>query len=144
MARPTKLTPETRQRICDNITLGMTYEHATQAAGIDYSTFRKWILRGEAEKDRVNENDRAKIRKDELIYVEFVEALKESEARGIRNNLAMITKASKDGSWQASAWILERRHPEDYGRKDKLDMKAEHSGGVSINLKMTDCSKKEE
>lgn len=31
-------------------------------------------------------------------------------------------KVSADKSWQASAWWLERRHPDDYGRRDRVDV----------------------
>jgi hypothetical protein len=142
MARPTKLTPELSKRMCANVTLGMPYEFACKSSSLSYSGFRKWILRGEAELERVNSSPNAKIRKNEEIYVQFVEDIEKSEADAVRNNLALITKAAKDGSWPASAWILERRHPEQFAKHEKIDQKTEHSGGVSINLKMTDCSKK--
>jgi hypothetical protein len=30
--------------------------------------------------------------------------------------LAVIRKAAKDGTWQAAAWLVERRYPASYGR----------------------------
>jgi len=149
MARPTKLTPATCKTICDNVTLGMPYEFACTAAGVSYDSMRKWVLRAEAELMRVSKNPQCSVTKLETPYVQFLNALKESEAKGIRNNLAMITKAAKGDDnnrpqWQAGAWILERRHPEQFAKHEKIDQKTEHSGGVSIQLNMKDCSKKEE
>lgn len=124
MARPTKLTPSTCKTICDNITIGMPYEFACTAAGISYNTMRNWIIRAEEELKRVADNPRASVRKSEEPYIEFFNAIKESEAKGIRNNLALITKAAKGDDdnrpqWQASAWILERRHPDQFAKKER-------------------------
>lgn len=140
MARPTKLTPEAQERICQAIRLGATYEHAAQRGGIGYSTLRDWVLRGEAELDRVADNPRASIRADELIYVEFSEALKEAESDGILANLAHIRKAAQGDEdnrpqWQAAAWLLERRHPNIYGRRvvdSRVELTGKDGGPVKI------------
>ena len=92
--RRTKYTPDTVKRLTDAITLGATYELACHYAGIDYSTFAKWM----------NEK------------IEFSEAIKEAEGKGVMQWLAKIEKAANDGSWQAAAWKLERRYPQTYGR----------------------------
>jgi len=38
------------------------------------------------------------------------EALKEAELKGQHAALATIRRAAKDGTWQAAAWLLERRN----------------------------------
>ena len=56
-------------------------------------------------------------------------------------NVALIQKAAKD-NWQAAAWYLERRYPEDYGRREQH--KLEHTGprgGPIQTEKMQDISK---
>jgi hypothetical protein len=113
--RPSKLTAETVKSLCDSITLGVPYKHACVGAGIKYSTFRRWMVEGEA----ANSGEKR----------EFYDSIKNAEAQGMRNNLAIITKAAREGSWQGSAWILERRYPEEFGRKERIDGKLEHSGG---------------
>ena len=35
--------------------------------------------------------------------------------------VAHVAKAAQDGTWQA-AWWLERRRPDDYGRRDRVDV----------------------
>lgn len=142
--QPTKLNPEVVRMLCDNITLGMPYRQSCAAAGIGYSTYRNWMIRGEDEIERVSANPKATVRKNEQKYVDFVEAIKEAEAKGMRNNLAMITKASKEGAWQASAWILERRYPAEFGRKDAIDMNNKHSGGITVQVEEVDGDREED
>ena len=50
MGRPSKLTPEVQERICQAIRAGNYYEAACAYAGIHYSTFRKWMQKGETAK----------------------------------------------------------------------------------------------
>lgn len=141
MSRPTKLTPDTQKRICECVELGLSYEHSCNAAGVSYTAMRNWINRAEAELERVNANSRATVRKNEEPYLEFLDSIRTAEAAGVEANLKRIIKAADEGAWRASAWILERRHPEYFAKKEKLDMKVEHPGGVQIVFKDVDCSK---
>jgi transposase len=50
MARPSKLTPEVTKRLTEAIRAGNYYEAACGYAGIGYSTFRAWMVRGEKAK----------------------------------------------------------------------------------------------
>jgi transposase len=95
VARPSKYTPETVKKITDAIKLGATYELACGYAGITFETFNQWR--------------KAK--------PEFSEAVKSAEGAAAVGWLARIEKAANDGTWQAAAWKLERRYPEQYGRQ---------------------------
>lgn len=99
MARTSKLTPERQSKVCQAIQLGATYVHACNYAGISYETFRRWM----------REN------------VAFHDAVKEAEGKATVGWLAKIEKAASDGNWTAAAWKLERRYPNDYGRRDMRD-----------------------
>jgi hypothetical protein len=46
--------------------------------------------------------------------------------------VALIQKAAQEGTWQASAWYLERCHPHEFGKQESH--KLEHSGGVEVNV----------
>ena len=109
MGRPSKLTPETVQKICENIRLGLRYNDAALAAGVSYSAFNLWRNKGKDQKSGK--------------YVEFINALKRAEAEGERALVARIQKAAQGGTWQAAAWILERRHREKWGRQLDLTSK---------------------
>ena len=105
MGRRSKLTPEVQEKICNYVRQGLTYEIAARAAGISESTFYRWRERGE------------KARRGK--YREFWEALKKAEAEAEQVLVQRILDASND-TWQAAAWILERRHPERWARKDRV------------------------
>lgn len=117
----TKLTPQLQEQIGKNITLGMPLKFAAEAAGITEVTFYNWLKRGENE-------SKGK-------FFEFAEHIKACKAKAVQLHLKLITKAATDGSWQASAWILERRHPEEFGRKDRLELDAnmKHSGDLNLH-----------
>ena len=123
MSRPTKLTLDTQSKIEQAIRMGATYELAAQYGGIAYNTFNEWRKRGLAEIERVDGNARAKIRAEERPFVEFYEAIQKAEGDAAVGWLAKIEKAANDGSWQAAAWKLERRYPENYNRN-----RTEHTG----------------
>jgi len=115
--RPTKLTEEVTTTITNAIAVGATFKHAAQAAGIDRLTFQRWMRLGKAAQSGE--------------YRNFYNAVKKAETAGVLLLLQRIQYAAKDGQWQAAAWILERRHPADYGRRDRLAV--EHSGEITLN-----------
>lgn len=105
MARPSKLTSEVEARIVEAVELGATWERAADAAGIGASTLREWRQRGEA---------------GEEPFSAFLAALKRAEGDGVARALRTIRQASESGTWQAAAWLLERRYPADYGRRTEV------------------------
>ena len=118
--RPTKLTPATKRKIIHAIKLGATYEHASNYAGLAYNTFREWIKKGEAE--------------DSGKYRDFYEAVKRAEGEAVAEWLEVIKQAGTDGNWQASAWRLERRYPQEYGRQQRHEVTGKDGGAITINL----------
>lgn len=110
--RPSKLTPERRKRIMDAIRAGSPKMHAAAAAGVSRETLRTWERRGE-QPDAPAE------------YRAFLADLREAEAAGIVAMAATVTAAARS-DWRAAAWLLERRAPDEYGRRDRI----EHSGRV--------------
>lgn len=112
--RPTKLTAETTKKICDAILVGSTYEAAAQYAGVNYSTFRMWMKRGEDGKGRK--------------FVEFLETVETANASAQVYFATNIKSAATAGDWRAAAWMLERRFKQDYAAKQEV----EHSGEIGF------------
>lgn len=101
MGNKTKLNPQRQERIVNAIRLGAPIELACKAGGVDKSTVYRWIEKGN--------------RQDKGVYREFCEAAKEAEIACVESMLGHIQIAAKK-SWQAAAWLLERRYPVLYGR----------------------------
>ena len=102
MSRPTKLTPDVHKKIVNLIKAGNYNDVAAQAVGITESTFYDWMKKGE---DGYSE-----------IYTEFSKAVKEAGAFSEAHYLELIRKAAQETSWQAAAWVLERKHKDKWGR----------------------------
>ena len=99
--RHTKLTPELQQLLCQAVAVGATDRLACQYAGISQESLYTWLEKGRAGTQP---------------YAEFAEAFQKAKGRHAILSRAKIEKAASDGTWQASAWIMERKYPEEYGR----------------------------
>ena len=122
-----KLTPQLQEQIGNNITLGMPLKYAAESVGITEVTFYNWLKRGETESKGQ--------------FYEFAEHVKACKAKAVQLHLKLITKAATEGTWQASAWILERRYPEEFGRREKVELGGEQQ--LVINLTKKSCRKED-
>ncbi len=96
VGRPSKFTPEAREKLLTALRKGAPYELACNYARISYSLFREWVIEAE--------------RGENPDFVEFLDNLREVEGHTALIWLDKIDKAMNDGAWQAAAWKLERRH----------------------------------
>lgn len=120
MARPTKLTQEVSDQICEALEIGATRTDAVLSSGVSYPTFLSWIERGRNAKRK---ND---------IYLEFLKRVELSEAKARLKFTKTIYKAADEGDWRAAEAYLKRRDRTHWG--DVVDVL---SGGKPIG-KMTD------
>jgi transposase len=108
--RKSKLTEELTEVICDNIELGMSYNLSCQAASIHPDTFFEWMKCGAAGKEKK--------------YVDFYNTVRAAEALCAKKCLLRIREAAERGSLAGDMWLLERRYPIDYGRRENINMKS--------------------
>lgn len=108
-----KLTPELQNEICRVIRAGNYIETAAAYAGISKTTLYDWMRKGRAQK-------RGK-------YRDFVTAVEKALAEAEIRDVMIIAKAAEE-NWQAAAWRLERKFPERWGHKTRIDANLEHSG----------------
>jgi hypothetical protein len=104
MARPTKLTYELIEELCEFIAQGFTYDRAARSCNISVSTFHGWMREGKQEHAEP-------IYKDLVAAVVVAAEYSEDEALQQVRSAAIV-----DRNWKAAAWFLERRFPDRYGR----------------------------
>lgn len=114
--RKTLLTPELQQAICDNITAGLNQEDAAEYAGVPLRTFYNWLQRGEREEKRLAQSPGAKPQPREAIFLQFWQAVKKARLDFKRTQIRNVKQAALQ-HWQASAWLLERRWPKEFGQQ---------------------------
>lgn len=100
MGRQTKLTPERAQQLLTLIGNHALIEDAAHAVRIHPATFHAWMAKG--------------AKATAGVYREFHDAIKAAQAL---STISLVDAIRKDPSWQAKAWILERRDPKRFGRK---------------------------
>lgn len=130
IGRKTKLTEKMIEEIAKHIELGMINKDVAQLVGISETTFYNWMNEGENSKD------------DNNIFRKFYLKVKEAEAKAIKRNLAIIQRAANEGNWQAAAWFLERKRPEDWGRKDRVNINADD--GIIIKVEKVEGREEKE
>ena len=153
--RKTKLTTERKELLLQEIEDGSTRELAARLAGISEQTLYNWIKRGREYEpddslDRMKKGELVKrargqgitgaakltktqlidkLEESERIYQDFYFELQRAEARAMKKHIKNIVRAGTE-DWKASAWYLERRDPDNWGRRDRVHLDNQHSGTI--------------
>jgi hypothetical protein len=99
MARPSKYTPEVVKRIVDALSAGCTRKTAAAFAGVDESTFCRWLHR----------------------FADFASSVTLAEASCEVAMVATI-RAAAPSDWRAASWWLERRRHQSWGKIDHVEI----------------------
>lgn len=94
---------------------GLSDADICDMTGIDQSTFYAWLKEAETGLNYKHPDEPAK---NLELKVELSEGLKRAKVSFKAYHIQNITKASKK-NWQASAWMLERMYPKEFGRIDR-------------------------
>jgi transposase len=124
--RPTELNAATAQIIVKAMAAGNYLETAAALGGVTAKTVRNWIRRGEA-------------RRREPLYSEFAQSFSKAIAQAEIENVEAIRG---DGSWQARAWLLERRHPKRWARCNRPEPKEEPKPPPSMDQVIREINEK--
>ena len=111
------MTPEVKARLVQAIEAGNYYEAACGYAGITYTTFRNWMIKGENAKSGT--------------YREFFEAITRAETVAEVRMVAQWQQHMPE-DYRAIRDFLERRFPERWGRKDKVQQEISGPDGGPI------------
>jgi transposase len=115
-----KFTKERRERILGALRAGLPIRRAAGFAGISAQTLYNWLERG------------AKAPEGE--YGKFAQAIEQAQAELTQEMLGHITRAAED-DWRASAHVLERRFPDEWGKKERHEVSG--PAGEPIKIEVT-------
>jgi hypothetical protein len=93
MPRPPLLNGSLRRRLLDLVRSGVGIGRAARMAGIHEDTLGRWI-------------------REKPDFAGEIEAARAESSAHLERHIA----GAAESDWKAAAWLLERRHPEEYGR----------------------------
>jgi hypothetical protein len=114
-----KLTPELVEQLCAVLRKGHTYRAACARSGIDDRTFRDWMAEGLE----------ARTGPKWGLYLAVREAEGEGEA-----SLTDIVRDAAEIDPQYAKWLLERRHPVDWARKEQIAVTGGEGKALEVSV----------
>ena len=123
--RPSKLTPEIKNKILSRIRAG-NYIEVVCSNLLSKQTFYNW--KNQAEEDKAA----GKVTE----FTRFLDELTCAEADG---EAELVEKVRGSDDWKAAAWILARRHNARWGKQDEAPAVAakatqEADGGLTVQI----------
>lgn len=115
--RPTKMTPELQDAIVTAIRAGNYVEVAAAHVGISRECLYNWMREG--------------ARHPEGPLGSFSDAVKKAMASSEVRDVALVGQAAAT-QWQAAAWRLERKHPERWGRKERIELSGDAKAPIAL------------
>jgi hypothetical protein len=100
--------------IVKSLKTGCSRRDAYGYAGIDQNTFHHWM-----DADR-----------------EFKESIEKAECEAAVHYTSIIISAADKKNWQAAAWWLERKRPDDFGRKDRTVIAGDKENPLQVEAKI--------
>jgi transposase-like protein len=130
--RPSKLTPELTEALCELLRQGKPLNASCEKVGIDDSTFRKWraeLKRGTADDAKVE------------FFTQVARARAEGQLALLDTALGGDEKGESNGPARCAQWALERLFPAQYA--PRLNVKLEE--GLELLLEDVErvCSSKD-
>lgn len=118
MARPKLLDDDMIESWCEAIATGLTPRLTCYRIGLDYSTSKKWLAKGESDTEAG----------EDTIEARFF--ARHTRARADRSGKWL--EALTAGSTQDLRWLLEHCEPEEFGAKSKVEVTGKDGGAVKV------------
>jgi hypothetical protein len=110
-------------KVCSALQVGAPVKTASAFAGVSEKTIYNWISKaGDVMAQAEQAGPDVILSPDDQLYMKFAEEFMKATASFELKNLQLISHAAMGGPdgtgtkhWQAAAWLLERRKPQEYG-----------------------------
>ena len=110
------LTPALITIVVLSIEEGLSYKDAANIASVNERTFYYWLARGR----KLDTNNVEQMSEYEQLCLQFFHGVQKAVPQQKQNLIQKIMKAA-DRNWQAAAWMLERKYPDEFGRRARVD-----------------------
>jgi len=141
--RPTKLTAEVQRLVMEALQAGNYMEASAAFAGVSKSVLYDWLKAGRA----------AKTHRKQTRAADFLDAVEKTMAIAEVRGVELVTRAGEGTpavlnpqgqvvtpgippQWQAMAWRLERKYPDRWGRRQRLDIATPDEGSAGRPLRV--------
>lgn len=105
------------------VSLGHSTTMAAQATGVSRRTIYAWLDKGRSIRElKEHSPDDLPLTPFDKDYLWFLKGWEKAEYKRKEELLGRIDKASQDGKWQASAWLAERLHPEEFSTRREIKL----------------------
>ena len=116
---PHKLNKTICDKICEGVLKGNYITTVCQSVGINRNTYYNWKKKGEQGIEP---------------YKQFYDRVTEAEAQAEMDILNVIyTNAIDQGNWLSSAWILERKYPNRFGKREQMALATDNNFELKIS-----------
>lgn len=130
MARPItpspylKFTEENRKIILDALRDGFPKSRAALLAGVSIDRFFDWLREGKTNPEAFPEKAK---------FAEEVELAVVEGQKVLSDRIRQTALSGAPNTWQAAAWVLERTAPEEWGRRDKVEVEGGEKPLIQLN-----------
>lgn len=126
MAYTKQLTPERTAAVLNYLRNGHYIEQACRLAKIPRRTYSYWLETARKHAAEGKESD----------YTAFAEQVAEAEAALEARELARIEAAAENQkTWTAAAWLLERRFPQRWSLRNRVEVSGANGEPVQVVVK---------
>ena len=108
---PVKFNQARVDVILELLRQGISRRGAAETSGVSARTLQRWMKKGE---DGEGEE-----------WELFTRQVHGAEASAEYNAVNVILEAAEKGDWRAAAWWLERRHPQQWGKRQRIEVETE-------------------
>ena len=112
-----KLNKKVCETICEGLRKGNYVSTCCRAVGINKSTYYNWKKKGE---------------KGIEPYATFLKKVDEAEAEGEMAMMEIIHDNAVSGNWLSSAWVLERKYPNRFGKRERMELQTDNDFKLEI------------
>lgn len=112
--------PKLGNKIIKFLRMGYPYTTVCRAVGINSDTLKRWMALG--------------LSNASPEYTKFFRRICKAEAKAEMKDLEKL-KAHQKYDWRSSAWLLERRWPEHWARRDAIKAELKINGQINVTHK---------